>query len=228
MPGKQAVSKSGKRPSSKRAEASFNVLFIGNSFTARNDLPGLIAGLATAAGVKFEHQLITAGGASLRMHWNKWVAQKAIKTGRFDYVVLQEQSTLPIKNPGRMLENLRLFDQVIKDGGARTALYMTWARQSAPESQAEITDAYTKAAKELGATLVPVGVGWERFIQKNKEPTLHDADQSHPTLAGSYLAACVMFRTLCERQPPDDFVPAGLSSAHAAMIRDAVSAPSRR
>src|SRR5687768_3953597 len=101
-----------------------NVLFIGNSFTARNDLPGLIATIAAAAGKRLDHRLISAGGASLRRHWNAGDAAKAIASGGYDYVVLQEQSTLPIKNRARMHENVRLFDTAIKSAGARTALYL--------------------------------------------------------------------------------------------------------
>src|SRR5581483_1738544 len=137
------------------AKRSLRILFIGNSFTARNNLPDMVAKLAMADGNRLDHQLITAGGASLRMHWNKGVAQKLIADGRFDFVVLQEQSTLPIKNPKRMRENVLLFDSAIKASGAKTALYMTWARQHAPQTQQQITDAYTKIAKEIGATLIP-------------------------------------------------------------------------
>src|SRR5690348_16626579 len=109
------------------------LLFIGNSFTARNDVPGLVARLAAAGGHALDHDLISAGGASLRAHWNKGEARRAIEGGGYDWVVLQEQSTLPVKNAGRMRENVRLFDPVIRASGARTALYMTWARRHAPE-----------------------------------------------------------------------------------------------
>ena len=81
-------------------------LFVGNSFTARNDLPGLVAQLAAAWGRRLEHRLISAGGASLRTHWNAGVALEAIQGGQYDHVVLQEQSTLPIKNARRMHENV--------------------------------------------------------------------------------------------------------------------------
>src|SRR6185503_15796506 len=111
------------------------VLFIGNSFTARNDVPAMLAQLAEARGQHLEHQLISAGGASLRMHWNKGDAQKAILKPRRDWVVLQEQSTLPIKNAVRMHENIRLFDEVIRQSGAKMALYQTWARKNAPATQ---------------------------------------------------------------------------------------------
>ena len=52
-----------------RGSAPLKVLFIGNSFTARNDLPGLVAELAAARGKTLQHRLISAGGASLRTHW---------------------------------------------------------------------------------------------------------------------------------------------------------------
>ncbi len=176
--------------------APMSVLFIGNSFTARNNIPGLVAQLAQSRGKQLQHRLISAGGASLRMHWNKGDARKAIQQTRYDYVVLQEQSTLPIKNPLRMHENIRLFDQEIKASGAKTALYLTWARQNAPETQKAITNSYMAIGEELGAAIVPVGIAWENFIRKHSHPGLHDADKSHPTLAGSYLAACVFFAVL--------------------------------
>src|SRR5262249_48179314 len=115
-----------------RASAPRKALFIGNSFTARNDLPGLIAHLAAARGHRFQHRLISAGGASLRKHWNAGEALKATQEGQYAHVVLQEQSTLPVKSPGRMHENVRLFDAAIKAAGARTVLYLTWARRNEP------------------------------------------------------------------------------------------------
>jgi hypothetical protein len=187
--------------STRSLAASLKVLFIGNSFTARNNLPGLIAQMAASRGQHLEHHLISAGGASLRMHWNKGDAQQAIEQTRYDYVVLQEQSTLPVKNPQRFRENIRLFDQAIKASAAKTGLYLTWARQNAPETQAAITEAYLSIGEELGATVIPVGIVWQNFLRKHSQPALHDQDQSHPTLAGSYLAACVFFGVLFKESP---------------------------
>lgn len=198
------------------------ILFIGNSFTARNDLPGFIEQLAAARGKNFEHRLISAGGASLRMHWNSGQALKAIKEGHYDYVVLQEQSTLPVKNAKRMHENVRLFDEAVKAAKAKTVLYMTWARQHSPESQKAITDAYTSIGRELGATVVPVGSVWKKFLSKHDEPVLHDKDQSHPTLAGSYLAACVFLVALFKENPIGiDIDVAGLNAKDRALLQKA-------
>jgi hypothetical protein len=115
--------------------------------------------------------------------------------------VLQEQSTLPLKNAKRMAENVTLFDEAISESGAKTVLYMTWARQSAPESQKAISDAYNSIGKQVGAIVVPVGTAWQKFATKHDEPMLYDRDQSHPSLAGTYFAACVFLIALLKLNP---------------------------
>lgn len=180
---------------------SVDVLFIGNSFTARNDLPDMIAKMAIACGKSMQHDLIFAGGASLRAHWNAGRALKHIQASKYDYVVLQEQSTLPVKNAIRMHENIRLFDSAIDKAGAKAVLYLTWARAHLPETQKVITDAYTTIGKELDAITVPVGTVWQKFLRKYKQPVLHDRDKSHPSLAGTYLAACVFLTVLFKVSP---------------------------
>lgn len=209
-------------PRAVRDGASLKVLFIGNSFTARNDLPVLIARLAEARGKSLRHRLISAGGASLRQHWNAGVAVQALKDDHYDRVVLQEQSTLPVKNASRMHDNVRLFDGAIKAAGAKTVLYMTWARQHAPESQQATTDAYTGIGRELNATVVPVGLAWQRFLRGHDRPALYDPDQSHPSLAGSYLAACVFLAVLFKENPVGTGVEvAGLDPKDAVLLQKA-------
>jgi hypothetical protein len=185
---------------SKKSRA-INVLFIGNSFTQRNDLPGMIAVMAAEREVSIEHQLISAGGASLRNHWNSGHAAKIIEAGGYDFVVLQEQSTLPVKKSKRMAENVRLFDEVIKQAGATTVLYMTWARQHAPETQQAIVEAYSSIGKEIDAIVVPVGRVWQKLVENGDGSLLYDRDQSHPSLAGSYFAACVFLAALLNLNP---------------------------
>lgn len=176
------------------------VLFIGNSFTARNDLPGMLARMADSRGHVLQHDLVQQGGASLRAHWNRGAALDAMRRTHYDIVVLQEQSTLPVRNARRMHENVRLFTEVIAEAGARAALYMTWARRNAPDTQQAITAAYTTIARETGALLVPAGNAWAHYLQAHETPALHDRDLSHPAPAGTYLAACVFHAVLFEER----------------------------
>jgi len=177
------------------------MLFIGNSFTTKNDLPDLLRGIAQAGqGITIESRVIAAGGASLRRHWNAGAA-RAIANAGWDYVVLQEQSTLPVKNSRRFHENVREFVPAIKESGARMVLFMTWARKNEPGNQRLLTDSYNQIGEELGATVVPVGTAWQLLLAKHDRPALHAADGSHPTIAGSYLAACTFYATLFRGDP---------------------------
>ena len=53
-------------------------------------------------------------------------------------------------------------------------------------------------ADELQARLIPVGVAWHEVANENSPPAfrLYVADHKHPTATGTYLAACVFYRTL--------------------------------
>ena len=173
------------------------ILFVGNSFTARNSLPDLLAQLVEAGGKgALEWELVSAGGASLRQHFNKGDVAALLRDASWDAVVLQEQSTLPAKNAARMDDNVRDLDALIGQAGARTVLYMTWARADAPETQTAISAAYAESGEQVGATVVPAGLAWQLCLAQEPQIVLHDRDGSHPTLAGSYLAACAFYKVL--------------------------------
>ena len=195
------------------------ILFVGNSFTSRNNLPGLLASMAAERGITIEHRLISAGGASLRQHLNAGKALTEIATGNYDTVVLQEQSTLPAKNPTRMHESIRDFHTAITASGAETALYLTWSRKGTP--QEPLTTAYATIATELGATLIPAGLIWQHFQSTHPEVTLHAPDNSHPALAGTYLTACTFLIALLHEDPTTLTTPPpnALSPDTAALLR---------
>jgi hypothetical protein len=205
-------------------------LFIGNSFTARNNVPALIAAMAESRGHRFTHKLLSIGGASLRTHFNKGDALREIASGKeggYDIVVLQEQSTLPVKNATRMHENVRDFAAPIKEAGAKMVLYLTWARRHSPQHQQLITDAYTTIGQEVGATVIPAGLAWQRILADHPDITLHDKDQSHPTPAGSYLAACVFYAILFNESPEGAPAPKSLDPQQAVMFQRAAWATAR-
>ncbi len=177
------------------------VLFIGNSFTYVNDLPRLTARLAANESRPLETRMVTGGGASLQSHWDDGQALAAIKGARWDYVVLQEQSALPVKNPKVMHAHARLFDAEIRKVGAKTVFYLTWAREDNPEKQAAITEAYMSIAGELGALVAPVGLAWQRALKDKPELRLHHGDKLHASPTGTYMAACVFYAVFYGKSP---------------------------
>ena len=196
-------------PASSPRESSrkLRVLFIGNSYTYVNNLPGIVAALAESAHESLETEMIVAPGATLKKHWEDGKAVEVMKRDRWDYVILQEQSTLgpvsqggpPINDPTIFHAYARLFDSEIKASRAKTIFLLTWARQNLPSTQFHLSFAYQSIAKELHARVAPVGIAWQSALQTKPGLTLHQKDLSHPTPAGSYLAACVLYSTLYGR-----------------------------
>jgi len=188
------------------------ILFIGNSYTYFNSSPELLKALAQE---KFsekvvETQLISAGGLTLNQHWNGNIALPTIRSGKWDYVVLQEHSKLGMGvlidndmyfgKTGLFFEYARKFGAEIKKAGAKTVFLMTWSVRERPQEQKTLTFAYTKMASELDAILAPVGLVWDK-VRTNDQLDLYFRDGSHPSPQGSYLLATTLFATLFQETP---------------------------
>jgi len=197
------------------------VLFIGNSYTYVNDLPKMLAALARAGNqrpVVYERE--TPGGYTLEKHWKDGKAVKKIAAAKWDYVVLQEQSLRPLRDRPRMFEYAAKLDSAIKKQQARTLLFQTWARQDAPQQQADLSKAYLDLGQELKGRVAPVGMAWERAFKDDPKLVLHGADKSHPGKAGTYLTACVFYATIFGNSPeglPGEI--GGLSDAEARRLQ---------
>jgi len=62
--------------------------------------------------------------------------------------------------------------------------------------QAEVASGYINIADELDSIVAPVGVVWQRAIERNPQLELWMEDGSHPTPLGSNLAANVLYSTI--------------------------------
>lgn len=172
-----------------------HVLFIGNSYTFYNGgLDQELKGLAPDT----QTESIAVGGYTLQNHWQDGKALTEIRKGGWDYVVLQEQSQRPVFERALFLEYVKKFDVEIKNNHAKTILLMTWDR---PENDAQgvtnnnVAAAYTSVGKQLGITVAPVGLAFGRSLALKPNLQLYTED-GHPTPAGTYLAACVLFETI--------------------------------
>jgi hypothetical protein len=180
-----------------------DVLFIGNSYTFFNEMPSVLEQLSASANnaTHVRCSMIAPGGATLEMHWNDPKIRQTLKGRKWNFVVLQEQSMRPIENPERFGLYGGLLADEIKSTGAKALLYMTWSRKSAPKQQDTITKAYRTVGLENGCIVVPVGEAWRAVREENPEIELFANDGSHPTPAGSYLAACVFYAAITGKTP---------------------------
>jgi hypothetical protein len=184
------------------AATATRCLFIGNSYTYYNDLPQMIADLARAGGQQtFQFEMETPGGRTLEKHWKDGKAGGKIAAGHWQFVVLQEQSLRPLKDPQLMFDYATKLQGEISKQQARTILYQSWARKGRIADQAEINRAFQMLGRELKVDVAPVGTAWALALKENPKWALHAEDGSHPTKTGTYLAACVFYSTLYGKSP---------------------------
>ena len=192
-------------------DGAVRVLFIGNSYTYFHNLPEMVARLAAAARQPVETRMAAPGGWRLKDHWEKGEARRALTQGRWDYVVLQDQSTLGVTlyvegKPRVSSDQLfrpaaERWAAAIKQVKARPVFYLTWARKASPEDQDILTHAYMSAAKASVSLVAPVGLAWQRVRRDHPGIELFEADGSHPSQSGTYLAACTFIAALFDRNP---------------------------
>ncbi len=179
---------------------TLRVLFLGNSYTYVNNLPGVIAklGEATQSAARFVVDQVASGGQTWEGHAVDPAVDTMLQKG-WDVVVLQDQSQQPEFNVG-VKTAISTLDAKIKAAGAKTLLFMTWARKSDPNGyrftqDVAIANYYQRHAEAIGAGVAPVGRAWSRAV-RDPSIVLHDVDGSHPNAQGTYLAACVFYASL--------------------------------
>lgn len=198
-------------------EPPLNVLFLGNSHTAFNDVPGMVKALLEGAGRRFTFQHLS-GGHLDDMEPRADVRQ-AIDKGKFDYVVLQGamiSSSHKIDYPQDLA--IALAKRAAKSG-ATPLYYAEWPRKGWDESD-YIVKHYETIRKAAGGEIVPICYAWERAVAQNKGLDPWAGDGNHAVLSGSYIAACTIAYWLAPTANLG-FTPRGLEPDLASKLRTA-------
>jgi hypothetical protein len=178
------------------APAPTRILFVGNSLTYANDLPGMLTNL--------DPTIVTASVAhpnlALIDHLNgQSDAVARIAEGKWDYVVLQQGPTSRAIDRDTLILAVRGFDRHIRAAGGRTVVYMVWPSKDRFAYFDDVQRSYRLAAEDVGALLVPVGEAWRLAWKLDPGLALYDADDFHPSPLGSYLAALTFYECITGR-----------------------------
>lgn len=188
------------------------VLFVGNSFTFRNDLPGLVQRLGGTREPIYAVSLTAPGwtlaGASHTRRLTRLLGQVS-----WDDVVLQEQSRRPVVDQPAFERSVEALDRKV---AAPVVLFLTWGyRDGYAAMQQRLIVAYSAAAARGRARIAPVGIAWAYALQRRPSVHLWSGDGRHPSRLGSYLAACVFYSVLTGHSPVGNAFSDGLSKADA-------------
>lgn len=192
------------------------VLLVGNSYlyygdSLHNMLRRMVAADNAAISKSLQYKSATIGGASLDHHNMDWLTtpgQIGVKEP-FELVILQGHSAAAI-NPkhGKVhIEAAKKAAALIAERGGKVALYMPHSyvaphKLADPANVQKNRDFYVALGNDLNVLVIPVGLAFAEAYKRNPALKLHKSyDGSHPSRAGTYLAAATAYASIYNRTP---------------------------
>lgn len=222
-------------------QSTKNVLFLGNSYTGENNLPTLTQNLATSLGDNLSVDSNTPGGHTFNGHSTNSTSLSKIAQGGWDFVILQEQSQIPSFPPSQVATDCYPYAEILVDS-IRSAdpctiplFYMTWGRENGDQTncasypplctydgmQDRLRNSYLEMGFDNEAEVSPVGATWQYVRDNHPSIDLYSSDGSHPSIYGSYLAACVHYASIFKKSPVGASFTSTLSASDALILQTA-------
>lgn len=216
---------------------SLKVLWIGNSFTFTNDIPGIVKDIADNQGVKLSITRFLKPGERFSGHLKNKELVKALKKGGWDYVILQGFSSTPAYSTESVARDIYPYAHTLdslaktKSPNVHVIYYMTWGHKYGNVRQTDypLDDTYELMQERIKTTYLemthanngwcaPVGIAWKRIIEDYPAYQLYESDCFHPSILGSYLSANVIFTTIHQRRYQTD-VTCGIPTEQAEALQ---------
>ncbi len=215
------------------------VFFVGNSYTYTNSMPDMLRDFAAAKGDTLTYAMSAPGGYTFQQHTLLGATLTGIASQPWDIVVLQEQSQVPSFPPAQVATDCypyaRVLDSMVdeNDSCIETMFMMTWGRKNGDAMncptypvvctyggmQGRLRDSYLEMAQNNHASVAPMGAAWKIVIDSFPAIDLYQVDESHPSVAGSYLQACVFYASIFHRPASGCTYLGGLTSATASTLQ---------
>lgn len=218
-----------------------SLLWVGNSFYYyNNSMHGHVSRLLTAAGGKgFRASSATISGSGLNWHdvgahlradngvgSYSFVGDNEVRFNpkgakKFDAVMMMDCSQCPIHPQLGPLfhEFVGKHSATARSFGTEPILFMSWAYSDMPEMTEPLAAEYVKAGKAHNALVVPAGLAFAASVKKRPDVSLIVSDKRHPTLAGTYLGACIVMASVYKMNPVGNKYTAGLPADVAAHLQ---------
>jgi hypothetical protein len=207
------------------------LLVIGNSRTSQNNMPQMLRTIADADHYpeKIQFKMATVNGSTLETLWQTPRLQTLL-SAQYDGAIVQGESRA--QSTDELAKSYLAYGQkllpAIKLRSGQLRLVVNWAYDpvlyqatSANRNEHLERMQYEQLllAKRTGAKPLNIGLLWERVHAAQPQIVL-TTDGNHPTVAGSYLFALLLYGDLStHRVAKIKFVPKGVSEVDATALR---------
>ena len=186
----------------------YRVLLVGNSLTYTNNLPALLRAVGASQGTPITTETYVAPGGTLSERWRDGNAADALRTRKFDVVVLQEiggqvgclasASRTRTAPCAATVQAHKGFAALAKASGAKTLLFTTWSHDE--RMQGRIHGGMRKLAKDTGATVFNAA-GAIASLHKAQPGSTPYPDGTHPSTQASLMLAVALYRDITGTAP---------------------------
>jgi len=206
-------------------EADISLLFMGNSHTSANNLPGMVAAMVRAARPGRTVRAVEAPGwMFLDERAANAPSLEMLREGGWAYVVLQAQKYSSSGMFDYPIDGAVSLAHAARGVHAIPVMFPEWPRRDVDETR-RIYDLHVSIAVREPACVAPIGQAWDLALSRNPGLVLHASDGNHSAPAGAFLAALVIAATMTGVAP--DQLPAiegfGVDAATQATLRAAAS-----
>ncbi len=209
---------------------AIDILSLNNSLIDYNNQPAMFNAMAAAMGKDARWQARTQLGRTLIFHFNDPLSHDMAMSRPWHFIILQEQSALPRTAEEAFAQSVLLWKKALLDKYPESTptiiLPMNWAYSDADDIKAQtakLKRSYLNAARDIpGVVVSPVGLAYEMIYNRDEADAFAElyTDNRHPTLAATYLAACLEYAVIFGESPEKiTFVPEGLDGKKAAHMR---------
>ena len=216
-----------------------SLLWVGNSFFYyNNSMHGHVGHLMSASGAKgLRANSATISGSGINWHdveahftpggvaSYSFVGDNEVRFNTFDKpfdgVMMMDCSQCPIhpKLQSTFHEYVAKHSATSRKHGAAPILFMSWAYQDKPEMSGQLAAEYVTAGKRNNALVVPAGLAFANSVAARPDLNLYVADKRHPSLMGTYLAACTVVASVYKTNPKGLKYTAGLPADVATFLQ---------
>lgn len=174
------------------------ILFVGNSLTYTNDLPGLVKSYAKDKNKNIEADMLALPNYALVDHLADGELQQMIKSKKYQYVVVQQGPSSQAEGRTLLLEAAAVIKELCVENDAQMVIFMVWPAYDNYNNFDGVIKNYSDAAKINEAILCPVGKKWKEYIDATGDLSYYGPDLFHPSLKGSEEAAKIIFESIYE------------------------------
>lgn len=203
--------------------AQVRILFIGNSLTYVNNLPGVVKALADGAGLPATQvESIAFPDFALEDHWNEGPARTAVGKDGWTHVIMQQGPSALETSRVNLLQWVVTFGEVIKAHGAMPGMYMVWPSTERSFDFDRVSESYRLASEAVAGQLYPAGDAWRAAWRRNPALALYGGDGLHPSSLGTYAAALTIVAVIYNRSPVG-LPTLGVPAATATLLQEAAA-----